>query len=41
MIETRKTGHYDITNIQHSYDNYILQLNKALDKYREENGIIE
>ena len=39
--DTRKIDHYDITNIRQSYDNYILELNRALDKYREENGIIE
>jgi len=41
MINTRQAAHYDTSIIKASYNNYILELNKALDQYREENGLVE
>lgn len=41
MIATRNVSHYDNTAIKQSYDNYVLELNRALDLYREENGLVE
>lgn len=40
MMNIRNTSHYsNIDNIKLYYKNYLLELNKALDQYREENGI--
>ena len=41
MIKTRKTSSYDTTVLKDKYDIYLYELNKALDTYKEENGLVE
>lgn len=41
MINTRAIAHYDTSNLKLSYNVYLAELNKALDKYKEENGLVE
>ena len=41
MIKARKIGAYDTTAIKNKYLAYLYELNKALDNYKEENGLVE
>lgn len=41
MIDQRAVSTYNNQRIKNAYDRYVLELNQALDKYREENGLVK